>query len=446
MNNNDTEIWSNLSEQADQFELPVEDFVWDEIESEVFPQKKKRGFFFWFKIGSGVFFIGLLTAASSLLFSHPTDEIDHQKRLKVHKNEMTRHSQSFAPASIETEPIESNAIETNVQRTSLATQSPPVQQTRPQFTTRTSNVLTENRLNSSTNTSVTNEALEPVNQLADLYDQNELSTATLTEPLKHVSVETSEKEIDSDTSQVLSAVSEAATAAIDNSDSTEALSSNDSIIPVNDLLENAAKETSRFSILLHGGVGESFRRLTSSSHHELIVHKNDHETFGGCFAVGADLQFKLNDRFILRTGLGYKFYSDKYYFQHDLISHRTRNDYQYLKIPLILGYSLWSNNRSNLYLLGGGNANLLSSAQSSWIDPSLLVPVAHSSQSTNTPFRSYTAGITLGLDYNLQISHHFKLHLIPSIDTFLNSIYKRETDLNELPYSFNLDIGISYNF
>lgn len=442
----DKEIWSELREQADQFELPVENFVWDAIESEMFPQKKKRGFFFWFKIGAGVFFIGLLTAVSLQLFSYPTNEIDHQKRLTVDKIEMTRHSRSFAQASIEKEITESNAIETNAQTTSLTTHSFSLQQTRPQFTAHTSNLLTENRLNSSTNTSETNEALEPINQLVDLYDQNEASTAILTEPLKAASLEAGEKEIDSDTSQVFSTLSEAATTAIDGIDTTEGFPLIDSIIPVNDLSENSAKETPRFSILLHGGVGESFRILTSSSHHELIVHKNDHETFGGCFAAGADLQFKLNDRFIVRTGLGYKFYSDKYDFQHDLISHRTRNDYQYVKIPLILGYSLWSNERSNLYLLGGGNANLLSSAQSSWIDPSLLVPVAHSSQSTNTPFRSYTTAITLGLDYNLQISNHFKLHFIPSIDSFLNSIYKRQTDLNELPYSFNLDIGISYNF
>lgn len=446
MNKSDKEIWSNLSEQADQFEMPVEDFVWDAIESEVFPQTKKRGFFFWFKWGVGVFFIGLLTVASLLLFSHPADEIDHHKRLSAHKNAITRHSQSIALASNETETIESNAIETNVQTTSLATHSPSVQQTRPQITATHSPVLTENRPPSTTNVLDKNEEPVPTNQMADLTIQNGVSTTTAAEPLKSPSVEASEKEIDSDTSQVLSAHSEAATTAIDDLDSTEGLSSIDSIIPVNDLHKNAAKESSRFSILLHGGFGESFRILTSSSHHDLIVHKNEHETFGGCFAAGADLQLKLNDRFILRTGLGYKFYSDKYDFQHDLISHRTRNDYQYLKIPLIFGYSLWSNDRSNLYLLGGGNANLLSSAQSSWIDPSLLVPVAHSSKSTNTPFRSYTTAITLGLDYNLQISNHFKLHFMPSIDSFLNSIYKRETDLNELPYSFNLDIGISYNF
>jgi len=442
----DKEIWSNLSEQADQFELPVEDFVWDGIESELFPQKKKRGLFFWFKWGAVTLLIGLLAASSILFFSLPNEEVNQYKKLSEDKNEMTPHPQSIVQALIETEIIESDEKETNVQTTSHVTLTSAVQRTKPQLAARTSNFLTQNRLLSATNAPETNEELEPVNQLVDLDNENEVSTATITESLKGARLETNEKEIDYDTSQVLSALSEATTKTIDNVDTTEGLSSNDSIIPVNGLSENGVKETSRFSILLHGGVGESFRILTSSSHHELISHKNDHETFGGCFAVGADLQIKLNDRFIVRTGLGYKFYSDKYDFQHDLISHRTRNDYQYIKIPLILGYSLWSNDHSHLYLLGGGNANLLSSAQSSWIDPSLLVPVAHSSQSTNTPFRSYTAAINLGLDYNFQISDRFKLHFIPSIDSFLNSIYKRETDLNELPYSFNLDIGISYNF
>jgi len=441
----DKEIWSNLSEQADQFELPVEDFVWDAIESEVFPQKKKRGFFFWFKIGTGVLFIGLLTAASLLLFSYPNSGLNQQKRFLEDKNKMARHPQSFAQETIKKDTNESVRADADFNTTSLTTQAYSAQQTGSHFAAINTNKSNENKPITSTKAVRKTEEPASNNQMMTLNDQTEASIATSTEQGNIATTQANEADKNADTIHAISLLPSAEMAETKDTDTTQNLSM-DSLNIINKSSDDPSKASSRFSILLHGGVGESFRILTSSSHHDLIVHKNDHETFGGCFAMGADLQFKLNDRFILRTGLGYKFYSDKYDFQHDLISHRTRNDYQYVQVPLIFGYSLWSNDRSDLYLLGGGNANFLRSAQSSWIDPGLLIPVAHSSQSTNTPFRSFTTAITLGLDYNFQISNRLKLHFIPSVDSFLNSIYKRETDLNELPYSFNLDIGISYNF
>lgn len=445
MSRSDKEIWSNLSEQADQFELPVEDFVWDAIESEVFPQKKKRGFFFWFKIGAGLLFIGLLTAASLLIFSYPDGGQTQQKKFLEDKNKMVHHAHSFTQEIIETETNDTERTDKDLNKTSLTTRSYSAPQTGSHFTAINANKANENKPITSTNALRKTEEPASNNQMMTLNDHTEWSIATSTEQGNRTTTQANEADKDADTIHAISPPPSVEMVEKEDTDSIQNLSM-DSVNIINNSSDDPSKASSRFSILLHGGVGESFRILTSSSHHDLIVHKNDHETFGGCFAMGAVVQFKLNDRFILRTGLGYKFYSDKYDFQHDLISHRTRNDYQYVQVPLIFGYSLWSNNRSDLYLLSGGNANLLRSAQSSWIDPSLLIPVAHSSQSTNTPFRSFTTAITLGLDYNFQISDRLKLHFIPSVDSFLNSIYKRETDLNELPYSFNLDIGISYNF
>ncbi len=186
--------------------------------------------------------------------------------------------------------------------------------------------------------------------------------------------------------------------------------------------------------------------MNSGVHHDLITHKNDHESYGNCFEIGLDAQFKISKRFIGRTGIGYKFYSDKYDFQHDLITHTTRNDYQYFQMPFLLGFKALERSKSKLFILGGVKANFLFSAQSSWVDLAALAPVAHSNNSTNSPFRNVTGAINLGLDYNYELTNQIRLHLIPSAETFVNSVYKRNTEINQRLFSFNLDVGISYTF
>jgi len=443
----DKEIWSNLNERADQFEMPVEDFVWDAIESDLFPQSKRRGLFFWLKTSIGLLFIGLLAAASIVLFTPSKDVLSQQKMVRENENKLHVSQHKFTEKTTTFEKDQSELGDNHVQSTSLEAESTQNKQTAPHFTTNKSQPFTQRSSPILYTTLNKNQETATQNERAALNKQDEQENARRSEELEGEAAASNQEMLDTDRVDVEKDPPHAdAEAAIEFVDTTNRNVGIDSIHETDYQAENAPNNFSRFSILLRGGIGESFRILTSSSHQELIAHKNDHETFGGCFNAGLDVQFKLNDRFILRTGLGYKFYSDKYDFQHDLISHRTRNDYQYIQIPLIFGYSLWSNKRSSLFLLGGGNANLLSSAQSSWIDPSLLIPVIHSSQGSGTPFRSITSAINLGVDFNTKIGDRFNLHIIPSVDSFINSIYKRETDLTELPYSFNFDIGLSYQF
>lgn len=454
MGKSEKEILTNLQERADQFEMPVEDFVWDAIERENFPKEKKRRSLFWWKLGASVFLIGLITSILTSQYGiQDTTETTGEKTV-VYK------------------PIE--------QRSATNEASPPITQALTLANPVTADAPLKSQVSVDQKKSIVNSkddnnnnnnenALDfsKANKPSSLKTDSDSPKSILDSNSGRVAAESIELSSKTDSDFENSAVdtfesniseSNLPRADIQKSSSskgeTETVSEKDSKNKVTNstlpeeaiLVDNDTKKDTRFAILIRGGFGESFRILSSNMHQDLIAHKNDHESFGGCFAGGIDFQFPLSERFILRTGLGYKFYSDKYDFQHDIITHRTRNDYQYMQIPLIVGYSVLNRPKSELLILAGGNANLLSSAQSSWVDPNLLVPVAHSSDSNNTPFRSFTGAITLGLDYNVQLSKNFRLHFIPSVDTFFNSIYKRETDLNELPYSFNMDVGISYNF
>lgn len=456
MKKSEKEILNNLSQRAEQFEMPVEDFVWDAIQNEVQPEKKKRRFGFWW-IGVA----GILAAVLIFIAGYEFNDANSRAEIDAEKEQPSNTS------VLNTIPLITGAkvLHESTKRISLLQES--ALDSTKENTSFKNDVLHSNTngyhslnlpsissSNTVSNSFINNQSIQNnsgirISQTTEIdsdgievaanvevvseIDQGDLSNSIVTDSQV-------ERIINKDSVNIISQIVDI----VDLDTSSVRHNENDPVV-LDTPIEEQKKE-SKFTLLLHGGVGESFRVLKSEIHHDLIEHKNNNETFGGCFEVGLDAQFKLSNRFIGRTGIGYKFYSDKYDFQHELISHTTRNDYQYFQIPVTLGFNILPRPRSNLYLLGGMRLNLLASAQSSWVDVNLLAPVAHSNASANTPFRSITGAVNLGLDYNFNISDKFSIHIIPSVDAFLNSLYKRTTDLDQRPYSFNIDLGVSYNF
>ena len=437
MKRKEEEIFKKLSERADQFELPVEDFVWDAVLAAAKPEKKKRRFGFWWFFISGLVLLSLILLSISSLTSDFAGNLSAGKDRNLIEGNMNA-SYLAIESSVSNgnerddisilDPIKNKLASGELQN---QVDSGPIDNNSNMRSVSTPSITNQNSIATPINSS----------EILDRLDSTELA------PMNQIGVDitlhNNSEEYESFDSLNLNALNEDAFSSDLVPDNDEELDEADVLleIPIQE-----KKNDRRFSLLLHGGVGQSFRVLNSDTHHDLITHKNEHETFGGCFEMGLDAQFIFNNRFIGRTGLGYKFYSDKYDFQHDLIAHTTRNDYQYLQVPLIAGFNLLPKSKSNLYVLGGVRANLLTSAQSSWVDVSALAPVAHNNASANTPFRVLTAALNLGLDYNFNLTDKFSVHFIPSVDAFLNSVYKRKTDLNQRPYSVNFDLGISYSF
>tara|TARA_B110000037_G_scaffold76889_1_gene91942 strand:+ start:7207 stop:8502 length:1296 start_codon:yes stop_codon:yes gene_type:complete len=425
------EILEKLKKQAEEYTLPVKDFVWAAIKKEVLPIKEKKRFGFWW-LGA----TGLLIGLSLITIGYDFND-NAIVELKGKENHVT-HS----PFNNENNFVIGGRA-TKIGLKSLDTNQNFIDPTSVKRT-RSDKSLTDSPISATPKPDLRNTGIQD-NQ------REELSHNVAVDLSKH---QTGAEDNSLEETQQKREVRKVETAEITeieidlvnpDSDSFNADPVKNEII-VSEQPIQKEKKGSLFGILLKGGIGESFRVLKSGTHHDLITHKNDHEKFGECFEIGLDFQFKLGNRFVGRSGIGYKFYSDKYDFQHDLITHTTRNDYQYFQVPLILGFNILPRPKSNLYILGGIKANILTAAQSSWVDVNALAPVAHNNASTNTPFRSLTTALNLGLDYNYRLSDKFNLHIIPSVDAFLNSVYKRKTDLNQRPYSFNIDLGISYNF
>lgn len=446
MKKDEKDILEGLQKKGEQFKLPVEPGIWDAIEAEINPNKKKKRVGFWWRLGIFASILTVLLFSLNLIFGF--GQVD-DGQLSFNPEE-----QGKAPYITEFKNFESTIPfnnSTNNDEILLSTEDPAFIEENP--TEKPNNRIhpsTENPVQKFSSDDRDNLSEYPKNDLLNVANQELIPEREVAEINDESTVREESNENQPDTPEISNLEVE------EEKDTTEAIEPNRDTQDEPELNPNAPDSVdieakpddnrSKFSVLVFGGIGSSFRTLQSDANALLITHKNDHETFGNTFDLGIVGQFNLTSRFYLRAGIEYKFYSDRYDFQHDIVTHTTKNDYQYLQVPVNLGYNLFQTDKMGLNVFSGMKWNLLYKAQSSWVDPGLLVPVAHNNQGVNTPFRKSTFAVNIVLDYNWSISDKLKFHLLPGADIFVSSVYKRNTDINQRPFSLNADFGFSYHF
>jgi hypothetical protein len=432
MSEREEDITNKLRSQSQEFQLPVEEFVWDAIEAGIAepPQRKKRGFI-WLFILAGLFATSLVLA----FFIQGVGE----------KNQFARLNQSTSGLANKSNPTKSNVIIDTVNATESESRDKAIAEVSDASLAQNQ----VNQTNSSKNQKIKPDgATQNNSSKSSGENKNEILTSNALVSIENntnLTQEDSEPEVDQ--APKITPVRE--DDLVDKKNDSSKTAENTTSAPQPDstkLIAETSKDKLPFKLLAYGGLGESFRTLKSDSHSLLVDHKNEHETYSACYEIGLLADFGLSPTLFLRTGIAYKFYSEKYDFQHDLITHRTKNDYQYFQVPLRLGWNVLQTKRSSLGLIGGIQANILFSAQSSWVDPTSLTPIAHNTLGTSSPFRSMTGAVNFGIDYSLLLAKKWRFHVIPSVDRFAYSVYKRNTDLNQKPYSFNVDVGFSFCF
>lgn len=429
MKKDEKDILEGLKAKSDAFKMPVSPDLWDAIEAEIESDGGKKKGIAWWKIGGVSSIVLLLGTAMIFSFGGGEGVEDSQNYL------MTRGKQAVEERDSRFNRVQNMVLMIEASEPIVEVEEIPKE---PKFESiENNNVQSSRSITGEEDVSFENGVEEgnfdePTGQIVEVSELAEAGANGLNE------IELEENEIPiADSINGVEVI-------LPDTTITESISINSTEVTKIEVKDNKKKKP--FSIMLTGGVGTSFRTLRSNTHGDLVIHKNDHETFGNAFDVGINVQFDLNSKLFLRSGFNYKFYSDKYDFHHDIIVHTTRNDYQYIQVPLSLGWRALNFGKSDLSLIGIGKWSRLYAAQSSWVDPSLLTPVAHNHQGGDTPFRKSTFGIGLVLDYRVQLSEKWNFHFIPGIDCFASSVYKRSTDIYQRPYALNADIGISYNF
>jgi hypothetical protein len=444
------DILKKLREKGETFEMDVSDGLWAEIEKGISedPPPKRGGWIFW--VYAGVFAI---VATLSSFFLLGRTEMRTQNR-SVHAHSQMRFSDDIRNIS-ETKEMRPN--QTVSRKDILKSQEIIVENEvaseSAEKPTQQANMFSESQASVVENHDQTNEP----NKSQVNFDRSIVEIKT-SESINSNSVERNKFEhhdsvlVTSEPESDTLIVNETPEVLVEELDTENTVfMAEDSIAQVDSVLSNvpitvANEQAGRFGVLLLGGAGTSYRTFKSDVFHHLVEHKDAHETFGRAYRFGLLVNWSLSDRLFLRTGLLYSHYSEHYEFHHDVINHTTDNRYDYFKLPLQLGYRVLTWKNADVSLVPGINWNLLQRANSSWVDPDLLEPVIHSNETESGPFRNGTFGWSFAVDARLGISNKWSLHLIPGVDGFAQSVYKRTTELVQRPFAFSGAVGLSYQF
>lgn len=190
------------------------------------------------------------------------------------------------------------------------------------------------------------------------------------------------------------------------------------------------------------------------------------------FSYGANLGFKLTRKIVVQTGIAYRRanttvtttgYLEEangdsripiiatYQYQLDglstvnPISETTlNNQFEFLSIPLRLGYVLMDSRKVNVSLMAGVSSEFY--LGNSIEDGSNYLETLTISPGEGSPFKSYYFNGSLGTMLGYSFAENYAVTVEPSYRFALNSLTRDDFYLESSPSSFMLSFGVLYNF
>lgn len=403
----DKHIFEGMKEELSDFQLSVEDHVWTAIESDLGLNERKKRFAWWWWVLVGAFLIGLgwwLFAATSFNgFSKP----------KVSVSNSRNTGQNMFPAQGKSsQELRNNVAQAEIVWNEARNLDRPVN-----HESSDAQIPDNTILRSSESNAKSAESSYPNQDSSKAIPQMEI---------------VSEKGFVIDPKKVTNLYSSVTESAY---------------VPESKVINiGSHKRKLSWSLLAYGAAGISYRTLSGNQAQSLVDHRNTHESRGLSINAGLASHLDISSKLFVRAGLAYAEYQEKYSFHHDVISHETVNGYKYLQLTASFGSVLFGKGRSKIAVLGGPKVGRLLNAQSSWVDPSSLNAVAHSSGQNNQPFQVWTVALNATLEYQLTVSPRITAHAQLALDGNLNSTYKKSTLLTQRPYALLFGLGVRYGF
>jgi len=237
--------------------------------------------------------------------------------------------------------------------------------------------------------------------------------------------------------------------------------------------ENFANKP-QFFVEAYGGPSFAFRRF-NSNHSLMYSHKQQAESqlisYDWGIAIGltkGKWQFSIGGQ-IERLGEKYNF--DGFKEVHDTsitshqhpqdptvlvydtaievhqneVGHHTQNIYNYLTIPISVGYEVRVSPNFKVVPVITTGVNFLLNAQASWLDPESMDAVSHSSGDGTNAYRkvNFSNKFQIGLHYALTEKLTFIVR--PEAALLWKSVFNNSEFLNHRPYSLDANFGIRYS-
>lgn len=251
--------------------------------------------------------------------------------------------------------------------------------------------------------------------------------------------------------------------------------------------ETETPKSFTFFVELNGGPSQSFRIL-SPENNAIVKHRNTSEKATLSYNAALDFGVLFKNKYQISTGIGIDTKAEKYYYKghpaeyytyldsfyvYDSIfdttlidsllyidttlnttldseqvkmaaqEKRIKNRYQYVKIPLMLGYRFNINERWFITPNAGVVVNYLISGNATWYDEMQQQYVSYNAK---TDYRTLVFAARAKIDIGFNVKDKWSILLQPAYTRFLQSIYRKENSFKHLPYSYDVNVGVRYTF
>lgn len=201
---------------------------------------------------------------------------------------------------------------------------------------------------------------------------------------------------------------------------------------------------------------------TDSLHKSAVEekNKNDRSSFG--YSVGLMLNYKLNDRFHISTGIVYNTFSEQYNFKYNLKRSqlvyidstwqnievdsinrdiKTKDQYSFISIPLQVSYTFLLKEKIKLSVTAGIRSNVL-------IKGVTYLPNAAKTNvvETKSGFNSISFTYLLALEAAYKLGEHTDLLLQPAFLYGASSIHNKASGISQKPYGVGITVGLRFTF
>lgn len=233
----------------------------------------------------------------------------------------------------------------------------------------------------------------------------------------------------------------------------------------------------RISISAFGAIGMSYRKLNSGTD-SLIARRNKDEKWQNSFATGAYISYSLNSRIILRSGISYISVGEKGTHTDTVpainprpgfplppgsphstntISFTYSNRYNYIAIPLMIGYkagnklyaSVYSGIEAGVFLnYSTTYPNNTDSTFKNGAFPGTKSPLPYHKldDPKQYSYKNICFLLPIVFEAGYKFENGFGVFISSSFTYFLSNIYTSTDSISEHPYYWNVAGGISYTF
>ncbi len=241
--------------------------------------------------------------------------------------------------------------------------------------------------------------------------------------------------------------------------------------PLIDDKSKSEKNTHLF-VGISGGVSDAFRTLNVGNNagaQNRTQNEKSIVTYNSGIEVGATIKNKL----IAAVGFRISNYGEKYNYSNSSVKISTRdstyqdtlgvihtivldtirtpiknnytlqNNYQFLTIPILIGYKINIGDKWFVAPCIGANFNYLLHATSAWFDTKTGEQISYV-KATN--FNQFSFSGTFKLEVGINIKERWSVIFQPEYTRWFQSIYKKSDEIKLYPYSYNFNIGVRYKF